>query len=527
MEERLRQRKAARRPRWQGLFTWVRLRRLVQTLSLLLFLYLLLATVRGGVTYLPHDLFFRLDPLAAFSAMIAGRSWIGPLALALALPLLALVLGRFWCGWICPLGTIIDWTRIRRRRRRGEPDLPPAWRGLKYMILLTILLAAILGNLTLLFLDPITLLFRSVSVAVLPPLAVLTGRIEQALYRVGPLQGTAEQLDSLARKGLPLDHPVVWQTAISLAVMILLVLALNAVRTRFWCRYLCPLGAMLGLISKVAWLRQSVEATACSSCGLCADACPVGTISADRGFNADPAECTLCMNCLQACHRGAITFRGRLAPVVWERYDPSRREALGALGALAVGAGLITVAPNLVADSAKPIRPPGANDDDFLDRCIRCGECMKVCPTQALQPSMSLKDLGGFLTPALVPRTGYCDFSCNACGYACPTGALPPLPLEEKQRVVLGTAHIDRDRCLPWSQNTDCIVCEEVCPLPEKAIRLQGGGSGQGRGGGARRPHVIADRCIGCGACEYNCPVEGEAAIRVRRLDRNGTAPSG
>ena len=517
-EEHLRRRKAVRRRQRRGLFTWVRLRRLAQTLSLLLFLYLLLATVRGGVIYLPHDLFFRLDPLAAFSSMIAGRRWVGPLALALAIPLLALVLGRFWCGWLCPLGTIIDWTRLRRRQRRGEPDLPSAWRSLKHIILLTILVAALLGNLSLLFLDPITLLFRSLSVVVLPALAALTGRIDQALYRVGPLQGASERLDSLARKGLPLDHPVVWQVAVPLAAMILIVLALNAVRTRFWCRYLCPLGAMLGLVSKVAWLRQRVETAACSSCGLCVDACPMGTISEDRGFNADPAECTLCMNCLQACNRGGISFRGHLTPAAWEKYDPSRREALGTIGALAVGAGLMTVTPELVGDAAKPIRPPGANGDGFLDRCIRCGECMKVCPTQGLLPSLSLKDLGGLMTPILVPRTGYCDFSCNACGYACPTGALPPLPLDEKQRVVLGTAQIDERRCLPWSQNIDCIVCEEMCPLPEKAIRIEGGGSGQGRGRRAQRPRVVTDRCIGCGACEYNCPVKGEAAIRVRRV---------
>jgi len=515
IEQPPRQRKPARRRRRQRILTWVRLRRLAQTASLLLFLYLLLATTRGGVTYLPHDLFFRFDPLAAFAPMIAGRQWIAPLALALTLPLLALLLGRFWCGWLCPLGTMIDWTRLRRRPRRGELDLPAAWRSLKHVVLGTLLLAALLGNLTLLFLDPITLLFRSITVSVLPALAALVGRIDAALYRVGPLQGTAEQIDSLTRRGLPLDQPAVWQSAVPLAAMVLFVFALNAVRTRFWCRYVCPLGAVLGLISKVAWLRQSVDASACSSCGLCSGACPMGALSESRGFVADPAECTMCMSCEQACNRGAINFRGHLSPAPWQPYDPSRRRALGAIGALAAGAGLIAVAPKIGSNAPNPIRPPGANDDDFLDRCVRCGECLKICPTRGLQPSMSLRDLGGFMTPALVPRTGYCDFSCNACGFACPTGALPKLSLAEKQRVVLGVAQIDESRCRPWSQNVDCIVCQEMCPLSDKAIRLEGDGGGQGAGRRAKRPRVIEDLCIGCGTCEYHCPLSGEAAIRV------------
>jgi ferredoxin len=126
--------------------------------------------------------------------------------------------------------------------------------------------------------------------------------------------------------------------------------------------------------------------------------------------------------------------------------------------------------------------------------------------------------MDGLWSPTLVPRLGYCDYSCNACGQVCPTGAIPSLDLETKRATKIGTASVDQDRCLPWSQNTPCIVCEEMCPRAPKAIELDTikmtDVSGQEIE--LQRPRVIPERCIGCGICEYKCPLEGEAAITVR-----------
>jgi NAD-dependent dihydropyrimidine dehydrogenase PreA subunit len=142
---------------------------------------------------------------------------------------------------------------------------------------------------------------------------------------------------------------------------------------------------------------------------------------------------------------------------------------------------------------------------------------MRACPTQALQSAVPEAGLEGIWTPGLVPRLGYCDYACNACGQVCPVQAIPPLSLEAKRLEVIGKAYIDQDRCIAWADHKDCIVCEEMCPLPEKAIQLEETQvwAPDNNRVTVKLPHVLREQCIGCGICEYKCPVNGEAAIRV------------
>ena len=498
------------------------MRQATQTLTLALFVYLVVAGGRGRATVVPVDLFFRLDPLAALAAMLAGRAWLSGLALAFVTLALTVAVGRAWCGWLCPLGTILDWTALPGARRRAAA-IPERWRSARHLMLALVLAGAALGSLALLGLDPLALLTRAAAASLLPALnhAVTAG--EAALYRVPALRPAVDGLERLLRGAvLPTQQAAFAQNA-ALAALLAGIVALNALAGRVWCRYLCPLGALLGLVSKAGLVRPAVS-QACSRCARCTAACPVGAIEAEPGYAIAASECTLCLDCLAACPKGAIGLRLGQRPEAAHKYDPTRRQVLGALVAGAAGVALARTGVRSRAAHAHLIRPPGADREGaFLSRCLRCGQCLNVCPTSGLQPALFEAGLEGLWTPRLVPRLGYCDYGCNACGRACPSGAIPALPLDGKRQQVLGLAAVNRNRCLPWAYGVPCIVCEEMCPLPEKAIRLEEmtvTGAG-GQPVTVQCPSVREDLCIGCGICEYRCPQEGEAAIRVYRRQRS------
>jgi ferredoxin len=207
-------------------------------------------------------------------------------------------------------------------------------------------------------------------------------------------------------------------------------------------------------------------------------------------------------------------------PSAEERLDLSRRAVLAA-GLAGVGAKLlcnISVAASQKVFSPALIRPPGAlGEEEFLARCIRCGECMKVCPTSAVQPASLEGGLAGAWTPVLNMSVGYCDYECNLCSQVCPTQAIRQIEVAEKQQIKIGLAYIDRNRCLPWAYARNCIVCEEHCPTPKKAIWLEQAEVRNlaGETLTVKQPRVDAELCIGCGICEAKCPVRAPAAVRV------------
>ena len=495
---------------------WRRVRQAVQVAALVLYVTLLLAALHTRAVFPLADLFFRLDPLAGAASMLATRAWIPRIGLALITVVLTLLVGRFWCGWLCPLGTILEWVRFPRAAGR---QVNPRWRSVKYVLLIATLGAALLGSLTLLIFDPITIITRTMTTVVLPGLNFTITAVERALWPVEFLRGPLYAVETALRGAvLPVDQPAFRQNVL-LGAVFAGVLALNALADRFWCRYLCPLGALLGLLSKLSMIRPKPGAT-CNRCGVCAGICRLEAIEPRRKYEVIASECTVCLDCMAGCPQSGYGFAVHRRPATRESYDPSRRQILSSLGATAAGVILLKTGPHRRAPHATLIRPPGVDDeDDFLARCVRCSQCMKVCPTSALQPALTEAGLEGVWSPVLVPRLGYCDYGCKACGDICPTDAIPTLTLAEKRQEVLGLARIAQDRCLPWAYDTPCIVCEEMCPVPEKAIRLEEmtlTGS-EDPALLIQRPYVRRELCIGCGICETKCPMEGEAAIRVMR----------
>ena len=530
-------------------------RRASQIFFLLLFTFLLLRTeFRGAVgpgselrMHWPVRLFFELDPLAALSNALATHALYRGLLWSLSILLPVMFFGRFFCGWICPMGTIHHFFgSLKSEKKRGKQGIDAnrykPWQRTKYVILIAVLVAALCGAGLVGWFDPFSLLVRSMGLSVLPAVNYASNSMLNALEHsdVGLLQATGTALHAaLAATILNFKQPH-FRQGVYLGLIFLVLLAANAWVTRFWCRALCPLGALLGVASRWSVLGLHKDAAACDKCNLCLLHCQGG----DDPIGAAPwhkAECLMCMNCVDACPHQGLEFRlFRKEPEIAGANLPRRKMLAGLVAGLAV-------APLLRANTAlgksrdeRLIRPPGALEEtDFLARCLRCGECMKVCPNNSLQPALAEGGLEGLWTPVLTPRIGYCEPSCVLCSEVCPTGAIWKLTPKEKGWVVgvgqgdakavrLGTAFYDRGRCLPWAMATDCIVCQEWCPVSPKAIYLQEAEivDADGNKKVVKQPHVDPSRCVGCGACEYACPLQEHPAVYVTSIGESRSVDS-
>lgn len=488
-------------------YTHPAIRRSIQAAALLLFCFLFFyvcwpyggtdyAATMQGRRYLPPDLFLLLDPLLSLSTAIAARTWIWALAWAAAMIGLSLVIPRGFCSYLCPLGTTIDlfdWALGRRIHRvRLTPRKRGWWVHLKYYILAATLIASTLGILVSGFFAAIPVITRG-------------------------LQFTLAPIQTATLKGPHLVPPMNAGQWFSILLFVL-VLTLGLLRRRFWCSYVCPTGALFSLAN--AWrLTERKVSTMCTSCSRCIRVCPFDAIKPD--FTTRTLDCTLCQTCGKVCPTHAISFETRWTPLEEKAEQPEVGLAavpLSRRGLLAAAAGGATCALGFtrLAPATPPpplVRPPGSVPEaEFLDLCIRCGECFKVCPNNVLQPAGFEHGLNALWTPKVVANWSGCEPSCNNCGQVCPTGAIRKLSMPEKRSTHIGLAIIDQSTCLPYVGNSSCRMCVDECSAAGyNAIEFRTIGVSLDEQGlpientGRLVPLVLAEACIGCGLCQTRC----------------------
>lgn len=442
---------------------------------MILFLWFCLVTVVGPawrqLRGWPVNWFLEMDPLAALGVLLTTGSVYRGMLWAVAILVLTVFLGRVFCGWICPFGTMhqfVGWLGRRKRsaRVKREMNRPRKAQVVKYYLLVVFILSAVgarfagsnAGSLGLAVLDPIPLVYRSVNLAVLP---------------------LADNLSEMVQA-----QPRHYDGAALIGALFIVFLLLNLWIPRFYCRFICPLGALLGWTSRLAFWRIGKTRDECSHCKRCEWDCE-GACDPDGAIQV--AECVECMNCLRACPDHVITYSP--APSASGEVpapDLQRRRLLGAAVGGAAFIPILRLGGKLGENwNSNFIRPPGSlNEEDFLSRCIKCGQCMRGCPSNIIHPAGPEYGTEKLWTPHLNFRIGTsgCQYNCNACGNICPTGAIKPLSLAEKHGagdfevqgpVKLGTAFVDRGRCLPWAMDRPCIVCQENCPVSPKAIYIR------------------------------------------------------
>lgn len=460
------------------------------------------------------------------------------IGVVLALVVLTLLFGRVYCSVICPLGVmqdVVSWISGRRKKKKYRFSYSPAVKWLRYGVLALFIIALIAGVGSL--------------VALLAPYSAY-GRIAQNLF--APLWGLgnnvlaylAERADSYA-----FYETDVWLRSLPtflIAVVTFVALIVLAWRNgRTYCNTICPVGTVLGFLSKYSLFRPVIDATKCNSCGLCSRKCKAACIDG-KNHAIDYSRCVACMDCIDTCKHGAISYKLRQKteksaqqaavasdpsrrsrktvvsddPQLQSATDHSRRTFLAGvglfLGAAAVRAqekttdgGLAVILDKKIPNRTTPLVPPGAQSlRNMAAHCTGCQLCVSVCPNGVLRPSTKLATL---MQPESSYERGYCRSECTKCSEVCPAGAILKITPADKSAIQIGHAVWVRENCVPLTDGVDCGNCARHCPTG--AITMIP--SDPEMPDSPKIPAVNVERCIGCGACENLCPARPFSAIYV------------
>lgn len=462
----------------------------------------------------------------------------------LILALLTLVFGRLYCSVICPLGItqdIVIWMRrvfsSKKNRRLGLYRFTPEHKAWRYGFLGLFIVVAVLGLISLVpmsfagILDPYSIYGRIAGQGIVPLWRGGASAVAEAQAANGNYLFAGEVPAALAN----------FNIAVSVvAAVTFIIVTVFAIRTgRGYCNTVCPVGTILGFLSRFSLLRPLIDESKCNRCGSCGRKCKAKCIDT-KNHVIDLSRCVVCLDCINNCTQGAISYGFRrktvkkavaaesgVTTVKAEKTDNSRRAFLVGT-AIVAGAAAASAADKVTDGGLAPIKAKKRHKDaapavpagaislrHFRSHCTACQLCISECPNNVLRPGTSLD---GFMQPVMVFTDGFCRTDCNRCSQVCPTGALRPISVEEKTAWKIGTAVVDPEICISAAYGQACGNCVRHCPA--ESISMVKGENGH------MRPVVNESICIGCGNCEYHCPAgrsgqlsSNKAAIYVNGIE--------
>ena len=439
---------------------------------------------------------------------------VGVIVLLVAL---TLIFGRAYCSVICPLGVmqdVISWFAGRRKKNRFSYS--PAKNWLRYAVLAVFVATLAAG-------------FGAVALLVAPYSAF--GRIAQNLFTPiwkwgnNLLAYVAERVDSYAFYST--DVVVGSWATFAVAAVTLIIVGILAWRNgRTYCNTICPVGTVLGVLSRFSLFKPVIDTEKCIDCKLCARKCKAACIDT-KNHEIDYSRCVACMDCLESCSKGAIKYTIRKSNSQPAPADKSRRNFIVSAGLLAASAakaqemkldgGYATIIDKEKPFKNRALTPPGSlSARNMAAHCTGCQLCVAVCPTQVLRPSA---DLTTFMQPEMSYEKGYCRPECNKCSQVCPAGAIKPISVEEKSSIQIGHAEWNRKNCIVLTDDVDCGNCARHCPTGAITMILSDYRDLKSR----KIPSVNKHLCIGCGACENLCPSRPFSAIYVKGYPNHRT----
>jgi polyferredoxin len=534
----------------------VNIRRAYEVLFLGLFLFFLFITDLRYLKGWPVSLFLEATPLVAVATALTTHTIYRNLVWGLVIIAITMMVGRVWCNWMCPFGIMhhfFGWIGNRRNTKQMiEVNRYRKIYAIKYYILAVMIAMAGLWVIPTAIDAPgqiwgayrgaelrqtgVSRIFAAVETGIAR--SAEEHKRSNSTLQIGLLDPIALTVRSMTTSVLPSVHKATesvytepreyWQAWIVGLIFIGFLVA-NWWIPRFFCRVVCPLGALLGVFSRFALWRIDRDPVRCTDCDLCLKSCEGAS---DPQGDLRKSECFVCLNCIDDCPHDALSFRFLPRKASEVAYPAVGRRELLLSGLF----GLLFFPMTRLSGGVRKnfqrgvIRPPGSvAEDEFLRRCIKCDQCIRVCPTNVLQPALFEAGLEGLWTPIMISKMGWCELNCTLCSQVCPTGAIREIsiaeklgigPFEGKGPVKTGTAFYNQGRCLPWAMDTSCVVCEEVCPVSPKAIFTRNVEVTDRWGATIelKRPYIDPVKCIGCGICEHECPVKDDPAVYVTAI---------